>query len=480
MPRAVVGLALLITGLSAALPAQRPIVTIASNGIVRVSQRLPIALPAGRSEHRVVLPGAIAVSLASATDGVQITEVRRELVFDGIEALRKSVGREFEFAQADGTTLKRRLVGVNPERWSHPSGAIDVAPSGRMLWPADILAPVEGLLVTFACDRARQGLTVEYEVPGSAWVASYELRLGSASSLRGTAVLGTGALRLDTSTVRLLAGDLGYGARTLPSLSVRYPDLNDGAMAGLLPIDNVSRVLQAQPGRRDEANTYIDGVPVSAGSTLSGQVYRYELPSPVVFLPGRELAVPLLAQQRVTPIRSLSTGGALPPSGEVELAPGTQSLRVLVSYEISRRLGTPFGDAPLPGGIVNVLKVGDDGTTTLIGRSTIRHVASGSPLEVDLGGSFDVSATRVQTAYQIDGRNDRGAPIAATVAYKVSYRNSSDSAVTVTTYESRFGEWSVLESSHTAERQSSGSVAFAVVVPARGEATLTYRVRAAW
>ena len=74
----------------------------------------------------------------------------------------------------------------------------------------------------------------------------------------------------------------------------------------------------------------------------------------------------------------------------------------------------------------------------------------------------------------------RSTPTAVTVAYRMNYRNAGDSAVTVTTYESRIGEWSVLESSHPAERQSSGSVAFAVTVPARGEAVLTYRVRATW
>jgi len=467
-------------GLAGSLPAQRPVVTIASNGIVRVSQRLPIAVPAGRSEHRVILPGAIALSVSSATDGVQMVEVRRELVFDGVETLRKSVGREFEFAQADGTTLKRRLIGVNPERWSHPSGAIDVSRPGRLLWPADLLAPVEGLLITLSSDRPRQGLTLEYEVPGSAWVASYELRLGSGSTFRGTALLGTGALRLDTSTVRLLAGDLGWAARALPSVALRYKDASEGAMAGLLPVDNISRVLSAQPGTVDEANTYVDGVPVSSGTMLNGQVYRYELPSSVVILPGRELAVPLLAQQRVEPTRRLSTGGALPPTGPLHRAQGTHDLRVLVSYMLKRDLGTPFGDVPLPGGVVSVAQVGTDGIATLIGRTTIPHLPSGSPLEIDLGNAFDVSAKRVQTAYQVDGRNDRGEPTAATLAYRITFRSAADTAVTVTTYESRDGEWAVLESSHPSERQSSGSVAFAVLVPARGEAVLTYRVRATW
>lgn len=480
MVRPVVGALMMAAGLAGLLPAQRPVVTIASNGIVRVSQRIPIAVPAGRSEHRVLLPSAIAVSLSSATEGIQVLEVRREMVFDGVEALRKSVGREFEFAQTDGTTLKRLLLGVNPERWSHPSGAADVTRPGRLLWPADLLAPVEGLLITLSSDRPRQGLTVEYEVPGSSWVAAYELRLGRGPTFRGTALLGTGALRLDTSTVRLVAGDLGWAARPLPSVVLRYKDPSEGAMAGLLPVDNLSRVLQAQPGTVDEANTYVDGVPVSFGTTLSGQVYRYELPSPVVLLPGRELAVPLLAQQRVEPTRRLSTGGALPPTGALSRVQGSQDLRVFVSYTLKRDLGTPFGDAPLPGGTVSVVQVGTDGVATLIGRTTKGHLAPGSPLEIELGHAFDVSAKRVQTAYQVDGRNDRGEPIAATLAYRITLRSAADTAVTVTTYETRDGEWSVLESSHPAERQSSGSVAFAVTVPARGEAVLTYRVRATW
>ncbi len=477
MVRPVVVAVMVAAGLTGTLPAQRPVVTIASNGIARVSQRVPITIPAGRSEPRLVLPGAIAVSLTSATDGVRILEVRRGMLFDGNAVLRGAVGREFEFAQDDGTTLRRRLIGIDPERWSHPSGAIDVSRPGQLLWPADLLVPVEGLLVTLASDRARQGLSLECEVPGNGWAAVYELRLGGTPTITGTALLAMGPLRLDTTTVRLLAGDLGGGARNLPSLEVRYQDLNGGRLSGLVPRDQVAtRDLQMSVA---SSGTYVDGVPIAAG-TLSGQVYRYELPSPVVFHPGREVAVPLLAEQRVEPVRRLSTGGALPLRGDVEMNPGVQPLPVLVSYDLPRRLGTPFGDAPLPAGVVSVLEVGSDGIATLMGRTNSRHVAPGSPLMVSFGASFDVTATRVQAGYHVDGRNDRGTPTAVTLAYRVTYRNAGDSAVTVTTYESRFGEWSVLESSHPAERQSSGSVAFAVTVPARGEATLTYRIRAAW
>jgi hypothetical protein len=468
MVRPVVGALMMAAGLAGLLPAQRPVVTIASNGIVRVSQRLPLAIPAGRSEQRVVLPGAIAVSLTSATEGVRIIEVRREMVFDGVEALRTSVGREFEFDSAGGT-VRRRFLGLDPERWSHPSGAIDLARPGRLLWPADLMQPVEGLLVSLVSDRARSILAVEYEASGGNWSAVYELRLGATATFSGTALLGTALMRLDTATVRLLAGDLGSGARSLPSISLQYRDYNGRF---LIPRDQV-----ATSSLNDGA--FMQSLP-SAPVTLSGQVYRYELASPVVFQPGREVAVPLLAQQPVRPVRRLSAGGALNPRGEIEMNPGIQQIPVLVSYDLARQLGTPFGDAPLPGGIVSVFDVGQDGIATLMGRASIRHVAPGSPLGVDLGASFDVTATRTQTAYQIDARTDRGTPSGATVAYRIQLRNAGDSAVTVTTYESRLGEWSVLESSHPAERQSSGSVAFAVTVPARGEAVLTYRVRATW
>ena len=68
----------------------------------------------------------------------------------------------------------------------------------------------------------------------------------------------------------------------------------------------------------------------------------------------------------------------------------------------------------------------------------------------------------------------------ATLAYRVTIRNASDTAQSVDVREERAGEWSVEQSSVPAEKVSSSVTRFKVSVPARGETVLTYRLRAVW
>ena len=52
--------------------------------------------------------------------------------------------------------------------------------------------------------------------------------------------------------------------------------------------------------------------------------------------------------------------------------------------------------------------------------------------------------------------------------------------MTVDVLEERGGEWTILASSIKGEKLSSTRTRFRVPVPARGKATLTYRVRVVW
>lgn len=450
--------------------AQRPMVTVAANGIVRVTRTMPLTVTAGVASYRIDLDDAIPVSISTPDSGVRILEVRRELEFDELEALRTSVGREFDLALAEDRVVRRRLLGVEPERWSHPSGAVELERPGRILWPDAVIHPGSGLLLTLMSDRPRADLRLEYEVAGGSWAAVYALTLGSLGDFSGRAVLATGRLRLDTASVRLIAGDLGPQARPLPRASSDYTGRGVVANA-LVPRDQViSRAL---------LNTYIDGIPV-APTSLSGQVYLYTLPLPVVFRPGREVAVPLVESVPVTPVKRLSVGGVLVPLGEVMQDPATRQVAVTVSYDLERSRGTQFGELPLPAGVVSVHDVGPDGVSRLVGRSTIGHVAPGNPLQVNVGASFDVTATRAQTSYQVTARGADGQANGATIGFRLELRNAGDTAVTVTAYESRMGDWQILESSQPAERRASGAAAFVVRVPPRGETTLTYRLRVVW
>ena len=98
-------------------------------------------------------------------------------------------------------------------------------------------------------------------------------------------------------------------------------------------------------------------------------------------------------------------------------------------------------------------------------------------LRLDAGTAFDLTARRLQTTYETHPEAKR---TVATASYTVTIANAKDSAATVDVLEQRGGEWSVVTSSLPAEKVSSTLTRFRVKVPARGEATLTYRVRVVW
>jgi hypothetical protein len=148
-----------------------------------------------------------------------------------------------------------------------------------------------------------------------------------------------------------------------------------------------------------------------------------------------------------------------------------------VTYVVSRALKTPFGDTPLPGGIARIYQADDGGRLQLIGESGVDHIAAGQPLELDAGTAFDLTARRTQTTYSSTRDKNR---YTATADYGVTLANATDSAATIDVHEERGGDWSVLQSSIPAERVSSTRVRFRVAVPAKGEVSFTYRIRATW
>jgi hypothetical protein len=66
------------------------------------------------------------------------------------------------------------------------------------------------------------------------------------------------------------------------------------------------------------------------------------------------------------------------------------------------------------------------------------------------------------------------------VEYSVVVKNAKDTAAAVEVREDRGGEWSVVTSSVPPVRRSSSRVVFPITVPAKGEVTVTYRLRVVW
>ncbi len=428
-------------------------ITLFNSGRTLVRQTLPLALPAGTSVHPLSLGLFDPTSFAVLDAGVQVGRIAFDPGWSEEAILRRNIGRTFSFVRnhTDSTTITAKLVALDPERWETPRGIVFQRP-GTILWPAELvpLAPVSD--VAFVSDRARNSVRVMYETDGGSWQASYRLFTGQSARVEGVATIQAGPLAISDAVVQLLAGDIGYKRGGIPAPMM--------ARAAAYEIQDMAMG--------------------AASSEAIGSARLYTLPGRATFVPGTQLVVPLFTPAAATAVRRFIVGGAISFRGGVGQMPDEQEVPVEVSWRLDRKLGTPFGDLPLPAGSVSVYDRDRAGEVQLIGMGMIGHTAPGEPLDVSTGTAFDVTARRVQTEYSVPPRPATGAQVIATLGYRVTLRNATDAAVTVEVREDRAGDWSIISSSVEPVRVSSSRVVFPVSVPARGEATITYRVRTTW
>lgn len=424
-------------------------VTLFNSGLVLIRQTLPVQLPAGEATRTVPLGILEPSSLAALDPGVTITSVRFDPGSSEEALLRRNIGHVFTFRRDTGT-ITARLLAVSPERWSLSDGHVAFSRPGQILWPPE-LVPLEPVTdIGFQSDRARTSARVMYQTRGGSWDASYRLYLGAAGRIEGVAEVQGGTLTAANAEVQLLAGDIG-AARVAPR----------DAMAG--------RVLAMEAAAPSKA----------ASQTAVGEAHVYTLPERVTFIPGTRLALPLFEPAPVKAERRFWVGGSLSMYGDPGRQEDEQDVPVEVGYYLARKVGTIFGDLPLPAGAVSVFDADREGRMQLIGMSVIEHTAPGKALLISTGTAFDVTATRVQTEYST---TRSGTPVRTTamVGYRVTLQNAKDSSVVVEVREDRSGEWSVVRSSIPAQRRSSDRVVFPVTIPAKGSATVTYTLRVVW
>ena len=151
--------------------------------------------------------------------------------------------------------------------------------------------------------------------------------------------------------------------------------------------------------------------------------------------------------------------------------------KVDVYIQLENRETNQMG-MPLPKGKVRVYKRDDaDGTLEFVGEDLIDHTPRDETVRVKLGQAFDVVGEHTQTDFKIDtGRKE------IEETFKIQLRNHKDEDVKVLIRETlfRWANWEILDKSDEYEKQDSRTIHFPVTVPARGEKTVTYRVRYTW
>jgi hypothetical protein len=129
---------------------------------------------------------------------------------------------------------------------------------------------------------------------------------------------------------------------------------------------------------------------------------------------------------------------------------------------------------PLPAGIVRAYMPDRSGGGQLIGEDSIAHTAKGEQVALRLGEAFDLTADRVQTDFRVLSEHSRQS------SYRIELRNADSKAVTVTVREPLHGDWKITSETHEHVKESAGSVAWQISVPAEGKAVLEYTAVVNW
>jgi hypothetical protein len=129
---------------------------------------------------------------------------------------------------------------------------------------------------------------------------------------------------------------------------------------------------------------------------------------------------------------------------------------------------------PLPAGIVRAYIPDSSGGSQLIGEDSIAHTAQGEQVSLRLGEAFDLTADRVQTDFRVLSEHSRQS------SYRIELRNGDSKPATVTVREPLHGDWKITSETQEHVKESAGSAAWQMHVPAEGKAVLEYTAVVNW
>jgi len=132
---------------------------------------------------------------------------------------------------------------------------------------------------------------------------------------------------------------------------------------------------------------------------------------------------------------------------------------------------------PLPAGRLRLYRLETGGQMQFVGESMIPHTPVEQKVEFVTGKAFDVTATQRQTDFHVD---QRAHTMDESFEVKLANQKAQPVTVHVVEYMNRAQNWEITAKSGEFIKKDSATVDFPVVVPTKGEATLTYSVHYTW
>ena len=224
--------------------------------------------------------------------------------------------------------------------------------------------------------------------------------------------------------------------------------------------------------KRDRFELMADRVSVSAGMAAPApqvtqkafdEFHLYDLHRTVMLRNGETKQVQFLEATGVTVQRRFELDGA------DETAPTQAAVVEKIKNSEANHLGMP-----IPAGRLRVYRRDTDGQVQFVGESMIEHTPAEQEINVVTGKAFDVTGTQRQTESHASSKSSDG-------SYEVKLSNQKSQAVTVHVIEHMDrGNWKITAKSAEYVKKDASTADFAVAVPAKGEAVLTYSVHSWW
>jgi hypothetical protein len=447
-------------------------VVIYHDGRILVRRIIPIAIPSGISRHRVEFDQFDPGSLVALDSGVTITDVQYPRVMNEQALYRASVGRRLLF-QLDNArdTVSALVVGEDPPRFDMGNGQIRLTAPGEPLFPRELTGTARPTILVVESRRALPRLSLAYVSSGVTWKAEYAVVLSGATALvSGRMVLRSSDVRADSVAVSVLEGQVGRA-----SDFVRQRGLQ-GFAAGQSSPNRLEEVIVTGVDESFEAVPAMVAPPVPLGV---GGFRVYGVPGRHSLVPGHITVGPLFDPLTVPAVRVHVVSGQGGMQGIPE-----QALAVELQYRLTRPRETAFGANAIPPGLARLYGRLPDGDALLVGEAIVSRADAGKVLELRAGNALDVTARRLPVRISTvqdsmigaDGRI-QAIPTGQILNAEIRFTNASDSLAVIEMTERIPAQSRLVSSSVPGETTSPGAVLFRIRVPARGDATLTYRLR---
>lgn len=439
-------------------------VTIYNENLALVKDRRQITMSRGENSLAMrEVSGRIrpeTALLRSISHPGAVTLIEQNFDFDLLtpqKLVEKYVGREVGVVRTHPTTgvetvVQATVLSTNNGVVLRLGDRIETGVPGRMVFPEvpDNLRDRPTLVVRLASAVDNdQLIELSYLTGGLSWKADYVAELNDNDDrldINGWVTLtNTSGTTYKNAGLQLVAGDVHQAPRA------------ERMFRSKMAMDTV---MEAQ------------GAPMAEESLLD--FHLYSLPRPTTIKDNQTKQVALLQATGVRCAKEyLLVGQQYYYQGRYGQIGDRIKVGVFLNFD--NRKEDNLG-MPLPKGVVRVYKKDSSDNLQFVGEDRVDHTPENETVKLKLGDAFDVTARRKQTDFKkIAGFS--GYNYVYETAFEIELKNGRDEAVDVMVLEPMPGDWEMISSSHKFTRESSSAASWNVAVPAKGEATLSYRVR---